>query len=220
MRLPGAARWAGLAPRDRRALALGAALLGAALGVRLVVLPYRDALADVRLRVERERDLLQRERTLLAEVKRYPERMPAAERALLAEAPRLFGGPDLATASATLVNYVSTTALRHRVFVQQSASRAPATVGGAGSGVARLQVDLRAVGDLEGILALMQDLERGPKLLTVETLTLGRAERVSAGGPPRDEEVLAMSATVSGYALGDIEAGRDSLAVVAQAAAP
>jgi hypothetical protein len=193
-------------------MTLGVALLGAALGVRVVAVPYLHALSETKERMERERDLLEREQGLLAEVRTYPERMPRAENALLGEAPRLFGGPDLATASATLVNYVSTHAIGHRVFVQQSASRPPTPVA---AGVARLQVDLRAVGDLEGILSLLQDLEGGSKLLTVDDLTIAQAEQVYPG-EPRDEEVLGMSATVSGYALGDAETVRDTVSLVAQ----
>jgi hypothetical protein len=203
--------------RDRRAVVVGAALLGAGLGVRLGIIPCARRLGDTRERIERERDLLARERALLAEVQSYPARMPAAERVLLGEAPRLFGGSNLSTASATLVNYVSTRSLAHRVFVQQSVSRPPIAVA---AGVAKLQVELRAVGDLEGMLALLQDLEGGPKLLTVESLALGQTERLNVGGRPRDEEVLGMSATVSGYALGDLEATQDPLAVVAEGAAP
>jgi len=205
-----------LSPRDRHALTVGAALLAAALVVRVVVMPSIQLAADLRIRIERERDLLAREHAVVAEARAYPARMPAAERALLDEAPRLFGGADLATSSATLVNYVSTRALAHRVFVQQSASRPPTAVA---SGVARLQVELRAVGDLEGVLALLRDLESGPKLLTVERIALSQAERLNLGEAPRDEEVLGLSATVSGYALGDLEQ-QDTLSVVAQGAAP
>jgi type II secretion system (T2SS) protein M len=209
--------WPRLGPRDRRALALGAALLGAGLAVRVAVMPSIRLAGEMRDQIARERDLLGRERALLAEVKAYPARMPGTERALLDEAPRLFGGADLSTAPATLVNYLSTRALEHRVFVQQSASRPPSAVA---SGVTRLQVDFRAVGDLEGMLALLRELESGPKLLTVERLTIGQAERLNVGGTPRDEEVLGLSATVSGYALGDLEQGQDTLAVVAQGAGP
>jgi hypothetical protein len=168
-------------------------------------MPYFHSLSEMRERVERERDLLQREQRMLAGMKSYPKRIPRAEAALLHEAPRLFAGPDLATASASLVNYVSTRAISHRVFVQQSASRTPES---AAVGVARLQVDLRAVGDLEGILALLQDLESGSKLISVEHLAVAQSEHV--GGESRDEEVLGMSATMSGYALGDAETAPDS----------
>ena len=206
-----AAKWGRLSPKDRRALTLGVVVLGAALGVRLGVMPYFHSLSEMRERVERERDILQREQRMLADMKAYPRRIPRAEDALLHEAPRLFAGPDLATASASLVNYVSTHAIRHRVFVQQSATRTPES---AASGVARLQVDLRAVGDLEGILALLQDLESGSKLISVEHLAVAQAERV--GGESRDEEVLGVSATVSGYTLGDVETAPDPGSTVSQ----
>ena len=211
MRFLLAAKWGRLSPKDRSALRLGVIVLGAALGVRLGVMPYVRALSEVRERVERERDLLQREQRTLADMKAYPKRIPLAEDALLREAPRLFAGPDLATASASLVNYVSTHAIRHRVFVQQSASRTPES---AAVGVARLRVDLRAVGDLEGILALLQDLESGSKLISVEHLAVAQAERV--GSESRDEEVLGMSATMTGYALGVAEAASDSGSSVSQ----
>ena len=206
-----AAKWGRLSPKDRSALRLGVIVLGAALGVRLGVMPYVRALSEVRERVERERDLLQREQRTLADMKAYPKRIPLAEDALLREAPRLFAGPDLATASASLVNYVSTHAISHRVFVQQSASRTPES---AAVGVARLRVDLRAVGDLEGILALLQDLESGSKLISVEHLAVAQAERV--GSESRDEEVLGMSATMTGYALGVAETASDSGSSVSQ----
>jgi type II secretion system (T2SS) protein M len=210
-----AARWSKLSPKDRRALALGVIILGTALGVRLGPIPYLHALSEAQERVERERDLLRREQRVLAEVKAYPKLIPRAEDALLHEAPRLFAGPDLATASASLVNYVSTRAVRHRVFVQQSASRTPES---AAAGVARLQVDLRAVGDLEGVLALLQDLESGSKLIDVEHLSVAQAERV--GSESRDEEVLGVSATMSGYALGDANTTPDSGSSVSQEQAP
>jgi hypothetical protein len=209
------AGWTRLGRRDRRAVLVGAVILAAAFGARAGVQPYLRTLSNARARVERERDLLHREHELLAEVKHYPAWIPTAERSLLDEAPRLFAGPELATASATLVNYVSTRAIRHRVFVQQSASRSPTSVA---SGVVRLQVDLRAVGDLEGILSLLQDLEAGGKLLTVDNLTIAQAEQVGNGSSSRDEEVLVVSATISGYALGDADTTQDTLAVTAQGA--
>lgn len=207
MRAPAAVWWGKLSARDRRALTLCAVVLVAALAFQAAVRPYLYSLGETRDRVERERALQLREQTLLSEVNAYSARMPDSEAALLREAPRLFGGPDLATASASLVNYVSSHGIRHRVFVQQSVTRPPEA---AASGVARLQVDLRAVGDLEGILSMLQDLESGSKLLTVERLTIAQAERVAIGQGRGDDEVLGMSATVSGYALSDVEMATDS----------
>jgi hypothetical protein len=63
-----------------------------------------------------------------------------------------------------------------------------------------LEIELRAVGDLEGILSFLRALESGPKLLDVKRIVITTAERLNAGAS-EEEEVLGVSATVSGYAL-------------------
>jgi Tfp pilus assembly protein PilO len=199
MKIPGYRRLAGLNQRDRRAVGLGAMLVVPAVAFHLAVRPYLGALADARTRVTREQDLLRREQTLLAEVKAYPQLLSGAESSLLREAPRLFAGPDLVAASAALSNYVSGKALASRVFLQRSETQSPSVA----DGVARLQVDLNAVGDLEGILSFLQALEAGPKLVTVHRLAIGKAQAVNLG-QPRDEEVLSLSAVVGGYALSEV----------------
>jgi Tfp pilus assembly protein PilO len=173
-------------------------VVASALAFHLIARPYLSAITDLRSAVAREQDLLRREQELLAEVKAYPVRLQHAERTLLRQAPRLFAGPDLVAASAALSNYVSGKAHGARVFVQHSETRSPS----AGDGVARLQLDLSAVGDLEGFLAFLQALESGSKLVTVNQLAIGQAQRVNAA-QSRDEEVLTFSATMSGYALTD-----------------
>jgi type II secretory pathway component PulM len=191
-------RVARLTRRDRRAMTIGAMLVLPAVAFHLVVRPYRNALADVRSRVVQEQDLLHRERALLAEVKAYPSRLQRAEATLLREAPRLFAGPDLTAASAALSNYVGGKALASHVFVQRSETESPSPA----AGVAQLQVELNAVGDLEGILSFLQSLESGPKLVTVHRLGIGKGDRVSIG-EPRDDEVLSLTAIVGGYALSE-----------------
>ncbi|HEX6616910.1 MAG TPA: type II secretion system protein GspM [Gemmatimonadales bacterium] len=188
---------AGLSQRDRRALRTGALVLAAVLGVQLGLRPYVSELRDLRARTARERDLLVREQDLLAALRTYPARLTLAETALLRTAPRLFAGSDLATASAELSNHVTSLAYRHRVFVQQSETRAPEE---AGAVVVSLRVELRALGDLEGIAAFLHALETGSKLLSIESLTLRPAERVNPA-EGEDEEVLALAAVIVGYAL-------------------
>ena len=186
--------------RERRTLAVCGLILAIAVAGEAAVKPYLATLRSVSERADRERDMLVREQRLLAEATTYPERFPRAEAALLAEAPRLFGAPDLATASAALVNYVSVHGIRHRVFVQQSATGEPEQGSG---GVASIHVELQAVGDLQGILEFLQALESGSKLLTIERLAIAQAARVS-GRETSDEEMLALTATVTGYALSEL----------------
>jgi hypothetical protein len=192
-------RIARLSRRERRAVSLCLLVVIPAVAFNLVVKPYVSRMADVGARVEREQDLLRREQTLLAEVKAYPSRLRQAEATLLREAPRLFAGSDLVAASSALSSYVTGQALTSHVFVQQSQT---GSLDSTSQGVGRLKVELRAVGDLEGILAFLQRLESGPKLVTVERLAIAQTERLG-GGEPRDDEVLSLSATVGGYALAE-----------------
>jgi hypothetical protein len=160
------------------------------------VAPLARRLGEMRDRAASGADALRRERTLLADAARYPALVTRAESVLMREAPRLFHAPDPLAASAGLANYVGAHATRSRVFVQHSETR---TAEAAGEGVATLQVELRAVGDLHGLLGFLQSLESGTKLVRVERLAIERSERIASGG--RDEEVLTVAATVSGFAL-------------------
>lgn len=185
--------------RDRRALAWGLALVLPALVSIQVVRPSLAAYRDLRARLERERDLLQREENLLSDRRHFQKRYAAVERAVLEEAPRLFGGPDLSAAAAELGSYVNAQAYAHRVMVQRSEPGPPVSTQ---SGVVRLQLDVQGVSDLAGILGLLQSLETGPKLMAVERVAIAQTAPVlpGAGG---QQEALAFGATVVGYALAD-----------------
>jgi hypothetical protein len=196
------ARLEALNLRDRHALRVGGLVIAAAVGFRAVLLPYVHVRTGLHEQVARERDLLQREQALLVEAKTYGARFQSAERTLLGEAPRLFAGPDLVAATGSLSTYVGDRALRSRVFVQQSETREPEV---AAEGVARIRVELRAVGDLEGLLSFLESLElggEGDKLVVVERLAVTPAERIVVT-EPIDEQVLGISASVAGYVLAE-----------------
>ncbi|MGH7517989.1 MAG: hypothetical protein ACREOC_11040 [Gemmatimonadales bacterium] len=183
--------------RERRFLRLGAIVLAVWVGVTLGLRPYvagRRALGE---RLERARDLLARETQLLADAGGFAARYAAIERAALAEAPRLFAGPDLLTASSGLASYVGSQAGTQRVMMQQTESRPPEP---AAPGVVRLRADFRGVSDLEGIAGFLAALERGPKLVSVEQLVLSRIAGVPAQG---QGDALGIVGTVAGYALAD-----------------
>lgn len=184
--------------RERRAVTMGLLVVVPAVVFQLAVKPYLGRLSDVRTQVEWEQDLLGREQALLAEVRAYPARLRQAEATLMRKAPQLFAGPDLVAASAALSSYVTGRALESHVFVQQSETGVSDS---AAQGVGKIKVELRAVGDLEGILAFLQSLESGSRLVTVERVAIAQTERFGAG-EPRDDEVLSLSATIGGYALG------------------
>lgn len=186
-----------LSPRDRRAFSWGALIIVPAMLIHGVGRPALSAFRELNARLERERDLLQREENLLAGERQYPRDYQSAERRLLNEAPRLFPGPDLVAATAELGSYVNGQAYTHRVMIQRS-EPAPPTADG--SGISRLRLEVQGVSDLEGIVGLLRALETGKKLVSVERLTI--AATGSAAGAEK-QETLAFGATVVGYALSD-----------------
>lgn len=184
--------------RDRRALRLGASIVLPALFLVFAVKPWWRSLQEVRDRVVAERATLARERALLLEAGGFPARLAEAEQRLLRQAPRLFDGGDPLAGSAALANYVNGVAYRSRVFVQQS------DAGGGEEGLAgvlTLRLELRGVSDIHGLTAFVRALETGPRLIRVERLTVEPAQQL--GSPSeRDTEILAFSATVTGFAVG------------------
>lgn len=189
--------WARWNPRDRRALIVAALVVLPVLLYRVAVSPYMQVLSDIHDRVEVQRELLRRELTVLEEAPAYPVLTRDAAAALSVEAPRLFSGPDELAASAALINYVSVESRRHRVLIQQSETRRAQPTG---EGVLTLEITVRGMSDLEGLLGFLEALDGGPRLVRVEQIAIRRAQLVRIG-TARDEEILNFNAVISGYAL-------------------
>lgn len=185
--------------RDRRAVRLGSLVLAAGLAYAVVVRPYVSALSDVRERTRIERDLFERERSLITEASGFPDRMRSAEAAVETLGPRLLPG-DPSVAAGVMVAYLVERAESSRVFVQSSESRAPEQ---AGPGLVSVRVEMRAASDLRGLLAFLAAVEQGPKLVHLERLAIERGpEMRSVNGDLRSSEVqvVTIHATLSGYA--------------------
>lgn len=200
-----------LSPRERRTIAIGMVLVVPALLWIYGVRPYREALAEVRAEVATQRDLFARELALLEDAERYPAAYRMADSALLRAAPRLFAETDDVLATARLTSYVAGQALGSRVLLQEAESR-PAQR--SREGIRRLQVEIRAESDTEGMLRFLNSLERGAKLVVVDEISLEREERSLARGRP-PVGILVLHATVSGFALVDstgLRAGSTALA--------
>lgn len=187
----------GLTRRDRRALGTGAIVLGSTLLFAGVLRPAYHGWSGARDQLRVEQYLLARETALLHAARSFPSRFEIRAASLVAEAPRLFSGADTVAAAATLANYVVEQAIRHRVFVQGTEAGGSAAVR---DGVHVLKIQLRAVSDLRGVVSLLEALEAGPKLVSVDAISIAPASRI-AGMVPRDDEVLGISMTLSGYAL-------------------
>ena len=187
-----------LSPRDRRALRLAAIVLVPSLGWVYGLRPYLESLGAMRDQVVIESATLARERALIADRVRHPEKQRDIEKTAQSTAPRLFEGRDAVIASAELASYVTETAERTRVNLQQAATRPMVTTT---PGVRMLRIEIRGESDLEGILNFLNALETGHKLVRFDKLDISRAP-----GRSTEEdgfETLTFAATVSGFAVDD-----------------
>lgn len=168
-----------LAPRDRRALRLGLALVGPMAVWVLGVRPYRAALTEVRDRLAAEHSLLARERALLASGRTLEDAVRRAGERLSVAGERLLRSDDPTLAEAELTRRLEGAAAMSRVLLEEV--RSVATGGGVDPAAALtpVRLSLRGESDLEGLLAFLWELERGPPLVRVVELS---AEPVAAGG--------------------------------------
>jgi hypothetical protein len=167
-----------------------------------------NALTSAREQLQVQRGLLSRELELIAAAGRYPAELTRAEHALRTVAPRLFTGPDDVSATAALAYYVTDQARKARVVVQQveTHNAEPVT-----DGVTRLDMTMRAEGDVEGIVTLLRRLETGPKLVRVEQITVEQGGSQPLGVSPGPEsETLSIGATIRGYSPARVDSAESS----------
>src|SRR6476661_828446 len=189
-------KWSTLSARERRTVTIGGAIVVVSLGFLYGVRPYRAALEDARDQLTTERAALARERAAVASAKQNPQLHRVADSAMRAMRPRLFEGKDDVMASAELASYLGEVAGETRVWLQDAATR-PSLPGA--DGVRTLRVDIRAESDLLGTLMFLQALERGDKLVRVDRLDISRTRN----SENQEIETLTLSATVSGFAIGE-----------------
>lgn len=186
-----------MSPADRRALYLGAMIVVPSLAFVFGVKPYLAALADVQAQVSAERDAYSRERAAVSAAQKNPLMQHVADSAMQAMAPRLFAGRDDVMASAEVATYLGEAARANHVWLQDASTRPATALDG---GVRALHVELRGESDLQGILGFLKEIEGGARLLRVERLDIsvqaGRSDEPGA-------ETLALSASITGYAIPD-----------------
>jgi hypothetical protein len=183
-------------PRDRRAVILGGVILMPFLVFIWGVRPYMSALSDARDQLETERATLARERAAVALAHQNPQLQQTADSAMRLMRPRLFEGKDDVMASSELASYVGDVAASARVWLQDAATRPAVAMA---DGVRNLKVELRAESDLTGTLSFIQGLERGSKLVRIDRIDISKSGRADM----KDGEILSITATVSGFAIGD-----------------
>lgn len=184
-----------LAPREWRALRLGALLLGPALAYSLLIRPYRATRAELTGQVAQERELLQRERSVLLAREETQRQGEEANRRLSTMTPLLFEGRDPTAQSGVLAAQLRSVAVAAGVRVNDL--RVP-VADSATEGLQLLVVELRGMGDLEGIATLLRELEGGPRLIAVTRLVLARAIGPQQSG--EDAEAIEIAMQVQGFA--------------------
>lgn len=182
-----------LRPQDRRALLLGGVALAVMLGWTRVVRPTVSQLRDRERAVSAQRDLLVRERALLAAAPGLPALQRAADRTIAAAAPRLFAG-DSVSATAELTAFVADVAQESDVRLVSVEARAPSTE----RGVMRLLVDARGEGAWSDVLGFVAALESSEQLADVRSVRIERGPRGTAAGAP----MVSVVVTVAGYGRG------------------
>lgn len=183
-----------ISPRDVRALWLGGLVVLMAVTLTWVVRPSLQRRALLADQLAAEQGLLERERTLIAAA--GTARVAAATRDSLATlvAERVFTGANPTIASAALSEYVSAVARTHDLWLQFTATRPP-VVGRAGMHV--LRIEIRAVGDVHGLLRFLHVLEAGRRVVQLEQLDV-------SGAPLTDDDgtaPLTIAATLVGYTV-------------------
>jgi len=162
-----------MAPRDRRALVVGALLLVPALGWRFGVQPYRRARAELGARVLEQRGLLARELALVQASDQLTDDLSTARSSLASRRSRFFSEGEPLAATATLIRMVSEDARRHDVLLDAIESRLAEPAAG---GLLSIRIAVRGRSDFEGITGWLYALEQGPRLVTVEDLAIARSE--------------------------------------------
>lgn len=189
--------WSRLAPKDRRAVLVGASILAPVLAFTLVGKPYLHERAALAEQIHEQEELLRRELALVQSVSRLSGDLTDANRVLADARPRLFPARDPLGATAALVSTASEFGRRHGLLVEAVEGRPAESLS---DGFMSVQVEIRGRGDLEGLVRWLNALETGPKLLRVEQLTVVRVGS-EAQADSLDAETLSFAATVRGFLM-------------------
>ena len=197
---------ASLGTRDRRALRMGAWIVGLMLFVSLVGRPYVTSTLAIYSSLDQERALLDREARAMVQLPADRATLQATTGRLAAAAPRLFNGADAVTASAELARYATAAATESGLTLEQTETETrldsgarlvdvPLQIARGGSADGNLRVSIRARGRILAIHTFLRAMEEGPKLVRVDRIEIARASTDDAF-----DGTLTLMATVSGLA--------------------
>lgn len=180
--------------RDRRAVIWGAGTLVTALLVLRVFPAALHAASAWHARGVARQAALARTRRLLADIPRLQDSLGRLLPAVVALAPHLLDGRTPTEASASLASLIALDARRHALSVVR-VDPLPDAVTGV---FTRVAVHAELAGDVRGLVALLQTLETGEPVLTVDGLSVDAPE---GGTADNASERLRIEVTVSGYGL-------------------
>lgn len=191
----------GLGPRDRRALALGLLVLVPGLVWIAGVRPYRAVVAGLEDRIAAERELLQRERSLLASETEVRSALRKAEKEAGSAGRRLATAPNEALAEAEVTDALEVMGVECRVLLTEIRSVAMQEAEEAPTGVSTFRLAVEGESDMAGVLAFVQEVETSALLLRVVGMTLDPVtEEAGEGSTERPTGVVEFTLVVEGYA--------------------
>jgi hypothetical protein len=177
-----------LTRRERSIVGLGLAAAGIVVGYLYGVDPLvAHQRQTAELTMAREATL-ERRRGLIAQRARLTTEHEASASRLAERAGRLLPGPTAPLAAAELQQLTKEAATAANVEVRSERVLAVAEAGG----LLEIPIELTVAGTIRETVALLAQLERAPRLLTVKELKM----RLAAPGQPRE---LLTTITVSGY---------------------
>jgi hypothetical protein len=191
----------GLTTRDRRVLLLalfvGGPFFAIAYGARPAWRAYGDRVAAL----EQQRDLLARERGLVAGAASLDTPTTVTREALRRDLRTVIRSGARATAFSLLTERVRAAARQHDVLVLQASEAGAEELG---DGLSLLRVSVRAESDLAGIARLLRAIESDPLQIRTSRVFIERSPQGALGpdgGSTDGRNVLLLNVTIEALAI-------------------
>ena len=166
-----------ISAKERRTVAVGALVMITAWAVLRAAPHAIQRTEALRARAALASASLVRAREVVAAEPAARESLAARAGRLVAIAPRLLGGETAAEATSELASLVGGAAAMRQVRLVQQDARPDSGA----SVFTRITMRLEAEGDVGGIAAWLADLEEGPKLISVVSLSVNAPEPGASG---------------------------------------
>lgn len=173
-----------LGANDLRALKLGAAIVIPILLLRLGLLPFGAAWLQRQTQLEAERSLYTRELAVVAEMDTNTAARASTAGQVAVGYRRVFTSDEPNLAAAGALGYVDSLARANRVVVDRIV---PERTASQSANLTALLIDLSASSDFEGIVTFLREMEAGPVLVRIPSIS------IEAGDTGGDETSAAQS---------------------------